>query len=60
MNHQQEHWQFQFDKILLNVGQEVVFDMTTKDIIQSALDGYSGTLIAYGQTGAGKTFTISG
>jgi kinesin family protein 6/9 len=34
--------------------------MTTKDIIQSALDGYSGTVLAYGQTGSGKTFTISG
>jgi len=42
------------------VSQEVVFDLTCKDIIHSALDGFSGTVIAYGQTGAGKTFTISG
>ena len=60
VNHQQEHWQFQFDKILLNTSQEFVFDITCKDILRSALDGFSGTVIAYGQTGAGKTFTISG
>jgi len=60
INHQQEHWSFKFDKILRNVSQEVLFGMTCKDLVSSSLDGYSGTLIAYGQTGAGKTFTILG
>jgi len=36
VNHQQEHWQFQFSKVLLNVSQEIVFDLTCKDIIHSA------------------------
>jgi kinesin family protein 6/9 len=26
----------------------------------SALDGYSGCVMCYGQTGAGKTFTMTG
>jgi len=60
VNHQQEHWQFKFDKILLNASQEVVFGLTARDIVKGALDGYSGTVITYGQTGAGKTFTITG
>jgi len=60
INHQHENWQFNFDKILLNTSQEVVFNLTAKDIIQGALEGYSGTVIAYGQTGAGKTTTITG
>lgn len=60
VNHQQEHWAFKFDKILLNVSQEVLFGVTGKDMVQGALEGYSGTLIAYGQTGAGKTFSILG
>ncbi|TYZ69077.1 hypothetical protein PybrP1_008455, partial [[Pythium] brassicae (nom. inval.)] len=30
------------------------------DVVESVLDGYNGTVMAYGQTGAGKTFTMSG
>eukprot|EP00697_Spironema_sp_BW2_P012623 gnl/Spiro4/29223_TR14293_c0_g1_i1.p1 gnl/Spiro4/29223_TR14293_c0_g1~~gnl/Spiro4/29223_TR14293_c0_g1_i1.p1 ORF type:complete len:657 (+),score=-29.84 gnl/Spiro4/29223_TR14293_c0_g1_i1:112-1971(+) len=29
-------------------------------LIDSALDGYSATILAYGQTGSGKTYTMSG
>lgn len=60
INHQQENWQFKFDKIMLNVSQDMIYGLTTKDIVHGALDGISGTVLAYGQTGAGKTFTISG
>ena len=31
-----------------------------KDIVESVLDGYNGSIIASGQTGSGKTFTIEG
>ena len=27
--------------------------------MQSVLEGYNGTIMAYGQTGAGKTYTLS-
>jgi kinesin family protein 6/9 len=60
VNHQQENWSFKFDKILQNAPQEVVFDIVAKDILLSTLEGYSGTIFCYGQTGAGKTFTMSG
>eukprot|EP00658_Telonema_sp_P-2_P039287 TRINITY_DN2810_c0_g1_i2.p1 TRINITY_DN2810_c0_g1~~TRINITY_DN2810_c0_g1_i2.p1 ORF type:complete len:359 (+),score=93.54 TRINITY_DN2810_c0_g1_i2:190-1266(+) len=30
------------------------------DLVQAALDGYSATMFAYGQTGAGKTHTMTG
>ena len=32
----------------------------TKPIITSCVDGYSICIIAYGQTGAGKTYTMMG
>ena len=32
----------------------------TKPIITSCVDGYNVCLIAYGQTGAGKTYTMMG
>ena len=28
--------------------------------MNSLVEGYSGTIMCYGQTGAGKTFTMSG
>jgi kinesin family protein 6/9 len=60
VNHQQENWSFRFDKVLTNTPQEVVFELVAKDVLNHALEGYSGTLFCYGQTGAGKTFTMSG
>jgi len=34
--------------------------LTSKEILTSALEGYSGCILCYGQTGAGKTFTVTG
>jgi Cdc6-like AAA superfamily ATPase len=31
-----------------------------RDIVLSSLDGINGTIFMYGQTGAGKTFTMLG
>ena len=31
-----------------------------KPIAESCIQGYNGTIFAYGQTGAGKTYTIQG
>ena len=35
-----------------------VFDESARDIVNSFVNGISGSLIAYGQTGSGKTFTM--
>ena len=59
INNQKENWSFQFDKILHNVAQEEVFEYV-KLIISSATQGFNGTVFAYGPTGSGKTFTMSG
>lgn len=60
INHQQDQWTFKFDKILMNETQEYVFELTGKKAITSLVDGFSCSLVAYGQTGAGKTFTTIG
>ena len=37
---------------------EIVFKTTTQHVIENTLEGYNGCLMAYGQTGTGKTYTI--
>ncbi|CAK0814175.1 unnamed protein product [Prorocentrum cordatum] len=50
---------YTFDAVFLPGTQVEVFE-DCKDLVQSAVDGYNVTLFAYGQTGAGKTFTMHG
>lgn len=45
---------------MTNASQEVIFNLVAKDIMLSALEGYSGCVMCYGQTGAGKTFSMTG
>ncbi|RLN31955.1 hypothetical protein BBJ28_00017579, partial [Nothophytophthora sp. Chile5] len=52
---------FRFDQVLSpRVDQAGVFDAAASDVVDGALGGYNGCILAYGQTGAGKTFTMSG
>ncbi|GAB2250282.1 hypothetical protein Droror1_Dr00013641 [Drosera rotundifolia] len=37
-----------------------VYELLTKDIISAAVEGFNGTVFAYGQTSSGKTFTMNG
>jgi len=40
--------------------QEEVYSETGYPIVESVIEGYNGTIFAYGQTGTGKTFTMEG
>jgi len=52
---------FTFDSVYdWNSEQENIFVETAYPIIDFVLQGYNGTIFAYGQTGTGKTFTING
>uniref|UniRef100_A0A3P9LGN0 Kinesin motor domain-containing protein n=1 Tax=Oryzias latipes TaxID=8090 RepID=A0A3P9LGN0_ORYLA len=37
-----------------------VYNLTARPIVDSVLEGYNGTIFAYGQTGTGETFTMEG
>eukprot|EP00899_Mesostigma_viride_P015158 jgi/Mesvir1/23643/Mv18314-RA.4 len=39
---------------------QVITACSVHRILDSVVDGYTGTLLAYGQTGSGKTYTMSG
>ncbi|PVD37645.1 hypothetical protein C0Q70_00243 [Pomacea canaliculata] len=60
VNNQILDWSFKLDGIFHNATQEHVFSTVASNLVTSAIDGYNGTLMCYGQTGAGKTFTITG
>eukprot|EP00698_Gefionella_okellyi_P004368 TRINITY_DN14039_c0_g1_i1.p1 TRINITY_DN14039_c0_g1~~TRINITY_DN14039_c0_g1_i1.p1 ORF type:complete len:730 (-),score=199.31 TRINITY_DN14039_c0_g1_i1:78-2267(-) len=60
VNNQQERWNFKFDSILHNSPQENVYDHCARPVVHSLLEGFNGTVLVYGQTGAGKTFTMTG
>ncbi|KAG3070636.1 Kinesin-like protein [Phytophthora idaei] len=54
-------WQFKFHQVLHNAGQDRVYEAIARDIVHGAVvDGINGTILAYGQTGAGKSFTMIG
>lgn len=40
--------------------QRDLYDESFRDLVQAVLDGFNGTIFAYGQTGTGKTFTMAG
>ncbi|CDQ91296.1 unnamed protein product [Oncorhynchus mykiss] len=40
--------------------QRDLYDETVRPLIDSVLDGFNGTIFAYGQTGTGKTYTMQG
>jgi kinesin family protein 18/19 len=52
---------FAFDRIFdQNASQGEVYENTTRNLLDSVLDGYNATVFAYGATGCGKTHTITG
>ena len=40
--------------------QRQIYDITASPIVESVMNGFNGTIFAYGQTGAGKSFTMEG
>jgi len=55
-----ENFKFKYHHVLHNASQETVYQSLTCDVVQGVMDGVNGTVMSYGQTGAGKTFTMIG
>ncbi|NWV49161.1 KIF9 protein, partial [Daphoenositta chrysoptera] len=60
VNNSQTDWSFKLDGLLHSTSQEMVYEIVAKDLVSKALQGYNGTIMCYGQTGAGKTYTMMG
>ncbi|XP_076166233.1 uncharacterized protein LOC143146107 [Ptiloglossa arizonensis] len=51
---------FKTDGIFVDSTQEEVYRVSTEDLVSKILDGVSCVVIGHGQTGSGKSFTITG
>ena len=52
---------FHFDHIFnVDSTQNEIYEYCAKDLVDSVLSGYNGTIFAYGQTASGKTYTMEG
>ncbi|CAL9753347.1 unnamed protein product [Musa acuminata subsp. burmannicoides] len=50
---------YRFDEVFTeSASQRRVYEAVAKPVVESVLDGYNGTVMAYGQTGTGKTYTV--
>mmetsp|Transcript_17621 Transcript_17621/g.17589 ORF Transcript_17621/g.17589 Transcript_17621/m.17589 type:complete len:735 (-) Transcript_17621:34-2238(-) len=56
-----EPLKFNFDYVFdPSSHQSSVYDVAAKPVVESVMQGFNGTVFAYGQTSSGKTFTMSG
>lgn len=52
---------FTFDAVYdWHSSQQDLYEETVRPLVSSVLDGFNGTIFAYGQTGTGKTYTMEG
>ncbi|XP_041099820.1 kinesin-1 heavy chain isoform X2 [Polyodon spathula] len=52
---------YAFDRVFQsNTSQEQVYNLCAQKIVKDVLEGYNGTIFAYGQTSSGKTHTMEG
>ncbi|XP_076014329.1 kinesin-like protein KIF9 [Genypterus blacodes] len=60
VSNQQTSWSFHLDGVLQDVPQEEVYTNVARRVVLGALDGYNGTVMCFGQTGSGKSYTMTG
>lgn len=52
---------FSFDFVFsTESAQSLIYEQSAFSLVDNVLDGYNGTIFAYGQTGCGKTHTMMG
>ena len=61
LNESSELLKFTFDGVFApDCSQQLVYEQAAFPIIESVMQGFNGTVFAYGQTSSGKTYTMMG
>ena len=56
-----EKMQFVFNRVFgADQSQSNVYDEVGRETVKDVLSGYNGTILAYGPTGSGKTYSMFG
>ncbi|CAB4435421.1 unnamed protein product [Rhizophagus irregularis] len=58
--HRKQMAEYFFDEAFTGSDNKILFEKGVRDTIRSTMEGYNGTVFAYGQTSSGKTFTMPG
>ncbi|XP_059652523.1 kinesin-like protein KIN-1 [Cornus florida] len=57
----EEEFTFSFDRAFYQESEQVdVYEFLARPIVRDAANGINGTILTYGQTGAGKTYSMEG
>ncbi|XP_059292577.1 kinesin-like protein KIN-1 [Lycium ferocissimum] len=57
----EQEFDFCFDRVFYQGSEQAdIYDFLALPIVQGAVDAINGTIITYGQTGAGKTYSMEG
>ena len=61
INQNETQLTFNFDRVFPpSSTQEEIYEFSAKHVVESVMQGFNGTILAYGQTSSGKTFTMTG
>ncbi|KAI8823403.1 P-loop containing nucleoside triphosphate hydrolase protein [Fimicolochytrium jonesii] len=52
--------EFYYDAVLWGSDNKDLYEASAKSVVRSAMEGYNGTVFAYGQTASGKTYSMMG
>ena len=61
VNNKKDVYSFKFNQVFqTETSQDEVFTQVASTVIDNVIEGYNGTIFAYGQTSSGKTYTMTG
>lgn len=56
----QSEFSFNFEGVFNPGRQDDIYESVAREPVETLFEGYSATILAYGQTGAGKSYTMYG
>ncbi|ORX82903.1 kinesin-domain-containing protein [Basidiobolus meristosporus CBS 931.73] len=52
--------EYTYDAVLIGSDNRLLYERCVREVVRSTMEGYNGTVFAYGQTASGKTYDLLG